>query len=260
MGLFFHSEPDHFPNERPVGFKRYAQVLERDWKRLFLVDLLTLGSLIPFGFGLGYAVLSSSILVLIPVCILGGMIAGPGMAGMYDMILRCLRDNQDDWWHSYKKAMRQNWKAAILPGIVMCLFLGFMVFACWMLWWSTVPVSMGTILIMTASILISTMIFSIWWPQVVLFDQRHGIRIKNCILFCLQNFWRTVGTAVLQLLWWIAAVLLLPWSAFLVPLLGVWYILYVSCFLLYEQLDSAFEIEQQIGEAFPEQIPVYGED
>ena len=64
MGLFFYSEPDHFPNERPVGFKRYAQVLERDWKRLFLVDLLTLGSLIPFGFGLGYAVLSSSILVL----------------------------------------------------------------------------------------------------------------------------------------------------------------------------------------------------
>ena len=102
------------------------------------------------------------------------------------------------------------------------------------------------------------MIFSIWWPLVVLFDQRHGIRIKNCILFCLQNFWRTVGTAALQLLWWTAAVLLLPWSAFLVPLLGVW--LYVSCLLLYEQLNSAFEIEQQIGEAFPEQSPVYGEN
>jgi len=64
----------------------------------------------------------------------------------------------------------------------------------------------------------------------------------------------------LQLLWWIVMVLFLPWSAFLVPFLGVWYILYLSNFLLYDQLDQAFRIEEQIGEAFPEQIPVYGEE
>lgn len=55
-------------------------------------------------------------------------------------------------------------------------------------------------------------------------------------------------------------VLFLPWSAFLVPFLGVWYILYLSNFLLYDQLDQAFRIEEQIGKAFPEQIPVYGEE
>ena len=88
MGLFFPDEKNYFPEERPVGFPRYKQVLERDWKRFFLVDLLTLGSLIPFGLGMGYAVLSSSVLVLIPTCILGGLIAGPGIAGMYDIILR----------------------------------------------------------------------------------------------------------------------------------------------------------------------------
>ena len=44
------------------------------------------------------------------------------------------------------------------------------------------------------------------------------------------------------------------------PFLGVWYILYVSCFLIYDRLDNAFRIEEQIGEAFPEQIPVYGEE
>lgn len=259
MGLFFPDEKNHFPDVRPVGFARYKQVLERDWKRFFLVDLLTLGSLIPFGFGLGYAVLSSSVLVLIPVCILGGLIAGPGIAGMYDMILRGLRDNVDDWWYSYKKAMGQNWKAALLPGVIMCLFLGFLIFACAMLWWSTAPITLGTVAILAASALILTMVFAVWWPQVVLFDQRHGIRIKNCILFCIQNFWRTLGTAALQLVWWIAMVLFLPWSAFLVPFLGVWYILYLSCFLLYDRLDTAFRIEEQIGEVFPEQIPVYGE-
>lgn len=260
MGLFFPDEPNRFPDVRPVGFARYKQVLERDWKRFFLVDLLTLGSLIPFGLGMGYAVLSSSVLVLIPVCILGGLIAGPGMAGMYDMILRGLRDNVDDWWHSYKKAMGQNWKAALLPGVILCLFLGFLIFACAMLWWSSAPISPGTVAILAASALIFTMVFSVWWPQVVLFSQRPGIQIKNCILFCILHFWRTLGTAALQIGWWILMVLFLPWSAFLVPFLGVWYILYVSCFLIYDRLDNAFRIEEQISEAFPEQIPVYGEE
>lgn len=260
MGLFFPDEPNHFPNVRPVGFARYRQVLERDWKRFFLVDLLTLASLLPFGFGMGYAVLSSSVLVLIPVCILGGLIAGPGIAGMYDMILRGLRDNKDDWWHSYKKAMKQNFCASLLPGVVMCLFLGFTIFSVALLWWSTIPPTIGTVLILAVSNLICTMVFSIWWPQIVLFDQRPGIQLKNCILFCIQNFWRTLGVAALQLAWWIIMVLFMPWSAFLVPFLGVWYILYLSNFLLYDQLNNAFRIEAQIGEAFPEQIPEYGEE
>lgn len=259
MGLFFPDEKNYFPEERPAGFPRYKQVLERDWKRFFLVDLLTLGSLIPFGLGMGYAVLSSSVLVLIPVYILGGLIAGPGIAGMYDMILRGLRDNVDDWWHSYKKAMKQNWKAALLPGVVMCLFLGFLIFACAMLWWSTAPITFGTVAILAASTLILSMVFSVWWPQIVLFDQRPGIQIKNCILFCITYFRRTLGAAALQILWWIVMVLFLPWSAFLVPFLGVWYILYLSVFLLYDQLNQAFRIEEQIGEAFPEQVPVYGD-
>ena len=35
------------------------------------------------------------------VCILGGLIAGPGIACMHDCILRALRDNLDDWWYSW---------------------------------------------------------------------------------------------------------------------------------------------------------------
>jgi hypothetical protein len=52
----------------------------------------------------------------------------------------------------------------------------------------------------------------------------------------------------------------MPWTAFVVPFLGVWYILYVSLFLLYDKLDYAFKIEEQIAERFPEQVPVYGEE
>lgn len=260
MGLFFPDEPNFFPEQRPVGFKRYAQVLERDWKRFFLVDLLTLLTLIPFAAGVVLAVLTSSVLVLIPACIVGGAIAGPGIACMVDCILRSLRDNQDDWWYNYKKAFRQNLGASLLPGIVGCLFLGFMVFAFALLWWSNLPVSAGTVAVLLTSALIVTMVFTIWWPQIVLFNQRPMIQLKNCLLFLLQYFWRSLGVAVLQILWMVLMVLFMPWTAFLVPFLGVWYILYVSLFFLYDKLNYAFEIEAQILSAFPEQAPVYEED
>ena len=257
MGLFFPDEPDYFPDQRPVGFKRYAQLLEREWKRFFLVDLLTLGCLIPFGAAVVLAVLTSSLVVLIPGCILGGIIAGPGLACMYDCILRALRDNQDDWWHNYKKAFKQNLAASVLPGVLLCLFLGFVVFAGAMMWWSQLPITAGTVAVMAVSVLIVTMVFSIWWPQIVLFSQRPRIQLKNCVLFIIQYFWRTLGVAALQLGWWILMGLFMPWTAFLVPFLGVWYILFVSQFFLYDRLNSAFRIEEQIAESFPEQIPVY---
>lgn len=260
MGIFFPSDPDYFPNERKTGFPRYAQVLERDWKRFFLVDLLTLATLIPFAAGVILSIATSSVLVLIPGCIIGGSIAGPGMACMYDCILRSLRDNTDDWWFNYKKAFRQNLGASMLPGILMCLFIGFLAFACALLWWSNLPITGGTVAILLFSALIVTMVFTIWWPQIVLFSQKPGLQLKNCLLFMIQYFWKTLGAAALQLVWWAVMVLFMPWTAFVVPFLGVWYILYVSLFLLYDKLDYAFKIEEQIARSFPEQVPVYGEE
>ena len=260
MGIFFPDEPNYFPDQRPVGFKRYAQVLERDWKRFFLVDLLTLVTLIPFAAGVILAIATSSVLVLIPACVIGGVIAGPGVACMYDCILRSLRDNIDDWWFNYKKAFRQNLGSSLLPGVVMCLFIGFLAFACALLWWSNLPITAGTVAILLVSALIVTMVFTIWWPQIVLFSQKPTLQLKNCLLFIIQYLWKTLGVAALQLVWWVVMALFMPWTAFVVPFLGVWYILYVSLFFLYDKLDYAFKIEEQIAERFPEQVPVYGED
>ena len=36
-----------------------------------------------------------------------------------------------------------------------------------------------------------------------------------------------------------------PWTLFLVPFIGLWFILLVCELILYRQLDSAFQIEQQ---------------
>ena len=42
MGLLFPDEVDHFPDRRKRGFARYRQVLEANWKKFYLANLLRL--------------------------------------------------------------------------------------------------------------------------------------------------------------------------------------------------------------------------
>lgn len=260
MALFF-SEDSHPAHGKLTGFDRYREVLERDAMSFFLGGLLSLAGFLPFGVGMIYAILSSSVLVMLAASVIGGLFAGPALYGMYDLLFRSLRDAPTDWWHSYRKAIREHWKDALLPGIVFCLFLGITAFAALLLfWWPVTLPTPGTILLFFTSLLLSTMIFSIYWPQLVLFEQTTGIRLKNCLLFCLRYFLPTVGAAAIQVGYWVLWALLLPWSILLLPLIGFWFVLFLSNFLLYNPFNQAFGFEAAIRAQFPEQAPVYEED
>ncbi len=65
---------------------------------------------------------------------------------------------------------------------------------------------------------------------------------------------------MLQVLYWTIIVLFLPWSSVILPLTGVWFIVYLVNFLLYNTLDSVFQIEEQIAQVFPEQAAYYEDD
>ena len=210
MGLFFADSKKRFTPGRPVGFARYREVLEASFKEFFLVGFITLVFLIPFGLGMAYAILSSSVLVMLVASVIGGAISGPGVACMYDIILRRLRNDKSDWWVCYKKSIRQNWCAAVLPGIVECVLLGFLMFSGALLWWAKLPISIVTRAILALSVLLFLMVLSVWWPQVVLFDQRAGLQLKNAIFFILFHLGRTLTAAVLQVAWWMVMFLFLP--------------------------------------------------
>ncbi len=248
MAMFFPEpeEDDRNPN-RAVGFLRYREVLEGNFKAFFLVSFLALVSLLPFGAGMFYAVASQSALVMLLAGLAGGAVSGPFLACMYDIILRRLRDDLDDWWFCWKKSMGQNWKASLLPGAVQGLFLGVLIFVgAMILLWAQEPVSLGTLALLLMAALLGTMILSIWWPQVVLFDQKPFLQLKNCLLFLLMHLWRCLGAAAVQVIWWLLMFLLLPWSAFVLPFLGVWYILFLAMFILYRPFERDFKLEEQI--------------
>lgn len=252
MGLFFADDVERFtPGLRKSGFPRYKEVLEGNWKDFLKVGFLTLVFHIPLAAGLIYAVGSRSALAAIGAGLLGGMIAGLGWAGMEDLILRRLRDDYADCWVCWRKSTAQNWRAALLPGAVQGLFLALIVFAGALILWGAAPVSPATLLLLAASIVLGTMLLTVWWPQVVLFEQRPLLQIKNALFFCLFHFGKVLGAALVQIAWWAVMFLFLPWTAFVVPILGVWYILFLALHLIYPALDAVFHVEEQIEEKFP---------
>ena len=72
MALLFHPNYNASSSgKRLTGFSRYMEVLERNIKKFLLTNLMTLAGFLPFACGVALAILSSSVLVLIPACIIG---------------------------------------------------------------------------------------------------------------------------------------------------------------------------------------------
>ena len=260
MAFLFHSNTFSSNGRRLTGFPRYTEVLERNMKKFLFTNLLTLIGFLPFGIGVAIAILSSSILVLIPSCIIGGVFAGPALSCMYDSVMRGLRDAPGKCWENYKHAWKQNWRQSIFPGILFCFMLGIYIFMAMLFWWSARFPGWGTLALYVFSLLLFTMFFSICWPQIVLFKQPFRQCSRNCLLFIIRFFPKTAGIALIQILYWTIMVLFLPWSAMLMPLIGFWFVLYTVNFLIYDTLNDSFQIEEQIANAFPEQIPFYEDD
>lgn len=255
MGLFYTGDGDHHvEGMRRTGFARYKHVLERDYKALFLVGFITLVFFIPFAAGLTYAVMSQSLLVAIASGLLGGAVAGPGYACMVDLILRRMRNDVDDWWHSWKRSLRQNFRASIVPGMVQCTFLAVIAFAAALLLWGAVRATIGSLVFLAVSSVFMIMLLTVWWAQVTLFEETLGVQLKNTVLFCILHCWPVLKCALVQFAWWLVTVLFMPWTAFLVPVLSVWYILLVAFNLIYTELDDSFHIEELIEEQFPRRL------
>jgi len=248
MGLFVREDPDYDINVRQTGFNRYKQLLSLHAGHWMCLNLAAVAGALPLAAGIAYAVLSSSLLLLVPCSVLGGMLFGPFLAGLYDAILRGLRDDPRNWRKCYLRSWRQNWRDSLLPGAVLGLLTGLYAFMAHLFWWSQKPVGPGTVFLYLLSILVFLALSTLYWPQVVLFRQTAGKRLRNSLLFAAKYLRRVLGAAALQLAYIAVFVLFAPWTLLLIPVLGFWYILFLSQFMIYDQLDEAFQIEEGGGE------------
>lgn len=254
MGLFVAEDREYSEERRQVGFNRYKQLLSRHAKEWLVLNAITILGALPLAAGILFSIAASSILLLMPLSIVGGMIFGPFLSGLYDSILRRMRDDPMPWRMNYAKSWKQNLKGSLLPGAILGLLTGLFCFMGMLFWWAEVSPPLSTIVMYLLSLGLVLSIVNLYWPQLVLFEQKNGVRLRNCLLFAIQNFSKVLGTALLQMLLMGFLLLFAPWTILTIPVIGLWYPVFFSQHMLYDRMNAAYGIEERFNKTTTERL------
>ncbi len=234
---------------RKTGVGRFFELVGRDMSSMFLANLLTCLGFLPVICLVYIGFLMNSLPVMLVSAAAGGILAGPALAGMYDTVLRALRDEAGYWWTTYRKAFKRNFKASILPGVLYCVVVTvqiFFVYFCFnMLYHGTnvgVPMWVATVL----NLLLLHMLFSYLWPQVVLLDQPLFQTLKNSVNCMIAFLPHALAASVVTILFWGLVILCMPLGLLLMLVFGFWFQVEVCCQIVYGDLDRVFHIEEKI--------------
>ena len=229
---------------RKTGVRRFFELVGRDMNSMFLANLLTCLGFVPVISLVYIGFLMNNLPVMLISAAVGGILAGPVLAGMYDTVLRALRDEAGYWWVTYRKAFKRNFKASILPGVLYCVVVTLQI--CFnMLYHGTnvgVPLWVATVL----NLLIFQMLFAYMWPQIALLDQPLSLTLKNSINCMIAFLPHALAASIVQILFWGVVILCMPLGLLLMLVFGFWFVTEVSCQIVYGDLDRVFHIEESI--------------
>ena len=200
---------------------------------------------IPFFLGVGYSVVTHTVLLAPALGLAGGALAGPGLCGLADTALRGFRDEPGLWWLVYRQAWRRNVKASLLPGALGGMLLGTQGF----LLANAGPLGLGgiTLAALAAGILLVLALSLYLWPQLALMDLSLPQLVKNSALLFLGRLPRSLAALVILAgyLWLVLRFLplALPW----LPLTNLWMPVFPALFLIYSNINETFHIEEKLG-------------
>ena len=155
--------------------------------------------------------------------------------------------DQGNWWTNYKKSFKNNALKSLLPGALFGLFFGMFLFMFYIMLNASTRPSAGTISLYLFTLYLLTVIHTLFWPQFVLFEQNLLSRMRNIILFTAKYLWKVTKSVLFQWLWLAAMVLLAPLTLVIIPFLGFWFMLFVSQFMIYEELNYELDMENLYG-------------
>ena len=234
---------------RKTGPGRFFELVGRDMNGLFLANLLCCIGLLPVICLVYIGFLAGSLPVMLGSAAVGGILAGPALSGMYDTVLRALRDEAGYWWVTYRRAFKRNFKASILPGVLYCVVVTlqiFLVYFCFNMLYQGANVGVPMWVAMVLNLLIFQMLFTYMWPQIVLLEQPLGRTLQNSINCMIAFLPHALAASIVQILFWGVVILCMPLGLFLMLIFGFWFVTEVSCQIVYGDIEKVFHIEENI--------------
>lgn len=231
---------------RKVGLPRFFELLGRDLWAFYRASFLCIVGFLP---GTVLAVLGQmggSALLTVAGGVLGGLVGGPFLSGMIDTTLRALRDEPGYWWHTYKRAWKQNWKQSLVPGALLGLFIGSW---SWVLRAQAVLGNTSTTVWVASlvGIFVCTGFFAWLLAQIPIIDEPLPTLAKNAGRMFFGFFPRTVAAALVLAVYWALTLLYLPFTIITILAFGFWLPVLIALMILYPGLDRVFKIEEALS-------------
>lgn len=230
---------------RKKGLARFLELVSRDgWNGLKAGALACL-CMIPAVVLGGLCTALGNLLLTMLSGLVGGLIAGPTLAGVYDTLLRALRDEAGMWDWVYRKNLKQNLRAALLPGALTGLV------DCTLLYLLRVnllldeqPVFLLILLVVCASLLFAVLTFL--WAQTVLLELPFGAKLKNSFLLLFTHPVRGLIAGLIQAVFYLAFIFCAPALLILGILPGFWIVTLMGLYTVYNVIDKTFAIEETL--------------
>lgn len=186
---------------RPSGAAWFLALLFRRYCDFFRASFILLLGTLPGILLTVWGLWSRSLLVTLSGGLLGGLAGGPLLCGLYGTILRALRGEPGFWSLFYKRALKQNWREALLPGAALGLILA--------LWLSEVvilrsqgPISPAALLAMAEVLFFVLGLAAYVFPQIVMARVSARNLYSNSIRLFIGLLPRSAVSAAVQTVYW----------------------------------------------------------
>ena len=227
-------KPDIRPDApRKKGLPRLAEVLGRDLGSIGKAGLLALAACLPAGLLISLALLAESPPLVLLAAAAAGWLTGPAMTGLYDTILRALRDEPGYWWHTYRRVWKRSFRSSLLPGVAFTALWSCLLYA------RLAAAPAGPLLLSAVCLTACSLYF---WLQSALFESSTARKLENCLRMAVGFLPRTLAAVAVQLLY----LTILPRLGLFGFLTGLWLPSLLALMIVYPPLEHALDLEAKI--------------
>ena len=236
--------------EQPIpdkkGMARFWEILARDYMNLISAGGLAMISLLPLLMGLSFAMATRSVAVLVIVGVLGGMIAAPQVAGLYDTVLRSLRNEPFLWWMTYKQAWKDNFRCSLLPGALIGLVGVLQAFALQVLPFDRLP--MWNIVVYLISVLLTVCLSHLMFMQLPLMELRFGVLFRNAVMLLVRFLPKVLLTGLMCIGYCLLCLCSMPAGILIFLIFNIWFPVLAGTMMCYGKINEVFQIESRLAE------------
>ena len=223
----------------------FLEVVKEHFGVMYSSGFIFLISLLPGALILYVGINENASLFCLLGGILAGLLGGPTLAGTFDTVLRCLREEPGYWRSYYKKAWKQNWKQGMKAGAVIGALLGLWGWMAHLMYTADVDVPATVWISLGISALLLMMVVQYYFAQMVLLTLSSSELLRNSCLMTVGYLPQSLIAGIVAAIYWGTMAVGLPYTLIFLVTTGGWFPVLIGVLEIYPPINKTHHIDEK---------------